>query len=59
MSISSPIVVEIDDNKKALDKFYNSLKEDTKENRIIKSYPTVYIHAWKIGDKYEQSNFNW
>lgn len=53
MSISSPIVVEIDDNKKALDKFYNSLTEDTKENRIIKSYPTVYIHAWKTGDKYE------
>lgn len=54
MDLQKPIIKEIPDNKRSLQMFYNSL-DDLKisEVKLIKNYPTVYIHFWKKGEKYE------
>ena len=53
MSNINPIIECIPDIKNELNKFYISLANDTKEEDLIKNYPTVYMHSWEKGDKYE------
>lgn len=53
-SVSKPIVRCIKDNKEELDIFENTLKkEDEKTQKIIRDYPTVYIHNWENTNNYE------
>ena len=48
-----PIVKKIEpDNNDKLDEFSKST-DKSKNKKIIKDYPTVYIHNWKNKDKYE------
>lgn len=53
MQVASPIIKIIPDVKKELNKFKDSLEEGSKEELLIKNYPTVYIHNWEKGDKFE------
>ena len=49
-----PIVRRIEpDNIKELNKFSNEIDNSKKKRKLIKDYPTVYIHNWKNKDKYE------
>lgn len=48
-----PIVKKIEpDNYNSLSDFSNNV-DKSKNRKIIKDYPTVYIHNWKNKDKYE------
>ena len=54
MHVANPIVRIINpDIKSELKKFYNGLDVDSKEDELIKEYPTVYIHNWENSDKFE------
>lgn len=53
MKVESPIIKIIPDIKSELEKLNNSLEEGTKEEDLIKNYPTVYIHNWKRSGKFE------
>lgn len=53
MEVASPIIKNIPDIKSALDKLNDFLEEGTKEEELIRNYPTVYIHNWKKSDKFE------
>lgn len=49
-----PIIRKVEpDNLDQLINFSNSVDKNKKNRRIIKDYPTVYIHNWKDNDKYE------
>lgn len=53
--VASPIIMQIKDNRDALDNFEKELllAEDDNTQKVISSYPTVYIHNWKDSDDYE------
>ena len=55
MEISQPIIIKINDNKKALDDFESELlsAENDKTQETIASFPTVYIHNWENTGNYE------
>lgn len=55
MNISQPIIKKIEDTRNALDFFEKEilLLEDKKTQKIIKNFPTVYIHNWKNSGKFE------
>lgn len=53
MSVANPIIKLIPDIKSELDNLNYSLVEGTKEEELIKNYPTVYIHNWEKSDKFE------
>ncbi len=54
MHVANPIVKIINpDIKSELNKFYNGLNNDSKEDELIRDYPTVYIHNWENSDKFE------
>ena len=55
MNISQPIIKKIEDTRNALDFFEKEilLLEDKKTQKIIKNFPTVYIHNWKNFGKFE------
>ncbi len=54
MEVANPIIKQIiPDIKRELNKFNESLEEDSKETNLIRSYPTVYIHNWEKSDKFE------
>lgn len=53
MAVESPIIKMIPDVKNELEKFSQSLEEGTKEEELIRNYPTVYIHNWRKNDKFE------
>ena len=53
MQVASPIIKIIFDKKTSLDELNKSLLEGTKEEELIKNYPTVYIHNWEKSDKFE------
>ncbi len=54
MHVANPIVRIINpDIKVELNKFYDGLDVDSKENELIKDFPTVYIHNWENSDKFE------
>ncbi|MBO5529836.1 MAG: DUF2075 domain-containing protein [Bacilli bacterium] len=49
-----PIVKRIEpDNLDKLMEFSKEVDKSSKNKKIIKDYPTVYIHNWKNKDKYE------
>lgn len=53
-SSSLPIVKKIEpDNLNALLEFSREIDKSKKTKKIIKDYPTVYIHNWKNHGKYE------
>ena len=53
MAVANPIIKLISDVKPELDKLNKSLIDGTKEEELIKNYPTVYIHNWEKSDKFE------
>lgn len=53
MEVASPIIKIIPDIKSELDNLNDSLEEGTKEEELIRNYPTVYIHNWEKSDKFE------
>lgn len=55
MEISQPIIRKIEDNRKALDSFEKEIlsREDEKIQKIIRNFPTVYIHNWKNSKEFE------
>lgn len=55
MGISQPIIRKIEDNGKALDYFeaVSLPAEAEKAQKVIASFPTVYIHNWKDTGDYE------
>lgn len=53
MNIANPIIKLIPDNKNGLKNLNDYLNKNDKESKLIKKYPTVYIHSWKNGNNYE------
>lgn len=55
MRISKPIIKKIEDNQNKLKEFEEQLlpMEDEKTQKVIASFPTVYIHSWKNTGDYE------
>ena len=53
MEVANPIIKIIPDIKSELDNLNDSLKGGTKEEELIRNYPTVYIHNWEKSDKFE------
>ena len=55
MAVAKPIIKQIKDNREALDFLENvSLpSEDEKTQKIIRDFPTVYIHNWKDSSDFE------
>ena len=55
MNISQPIIKKIEDPRNALDFFEKEilLLEDKKTQKIIKNFPTVYIHNWQDSGAFE------
>jgi len=52
--VAKPIIKEIKDNREALDIFEKDIKnESEKTQKVIMSFPTVYIHNWKDSGEYE------
>ena len=55
MTISKPIIKEIQDNENALSELEKEIYSNKSESiqKIIGSFPTVYIHNWSKYNKYE------
>lgn len=55
MGLASPIIKKINDNETSLNKLEKELNvlNNSKEKRIVKDYPTVYIHTWKNKNQWE------
>lgn len=53
MEVTNPIIQLIPDSKKGLKILNDYLDLNDKEAKLIKEYPTVYIHNWENSDKYE------
>lgn len=53
MEVANPIIKIIPDIKSELDNLNDSLKGGTKEEELIRNYPTVYIHNWEKSNKFE------
>ena len=54
MVVAKPIIELMDDSNLGIKKFKIILKSKTnKEQELINEYPTVYIHNWSKGNKYE------
>ena len=53
MEVSNPIIQLIPDSKKGLKILNDYLDLNYKEAKLIKEYPTVYIHNWENSEKYE------
>lgn len=52
MTVERPIIKRIQDIKPELENLNDSLESGSKDEELIKNYPTVYIHNWKQGDKF-------
>lgn len=53
MEVTNPIIQLIPDSKKGLKILNDYLDLNDKEAKLIKEYPTVYIHNWENSEKYE------
>ncbi len=55
MELANPIIKKIEDSELGLNKFELEINacKNKNEKKVIKDYPTVYIHTWKRKEVYE------